>query len=266
MQYNGYEKEDAVLSARLTDKMRQCEDQYMMTHSVFLDMRQRTLAQSVLSKQQGVRWGFYGGYEDAERCVAVFVPDYLDVTGSMDDYFKAHPEDDPLRVVRAKTLGGAGRLTHRDYLGSLLGLGLKREVVGDILVREDGADIVVDCDIADFLMLHYGKAGRVSLSLSLVSAAEIIIPQGRIEEREDTVASLRLDNVVASVFSMSRGSASEAVRSGLVFVNGLQLQKPDSTVREGDKLVLRGKGKAVLKTVGGRTRKDRIVICYQRFL
>ena len=82
----------------------------------------------------------------------------------------------------------------------------------------------------------------------------------------DTVASLRLDNVTASAFSLSRAKAAEAIRGGIVFVNSAQCEKPDMQVTEGDKLVLRGKGKAYLRQVGGRTRKDRIAIIIERFI
>ena len=86
------------------------------------------------------------------------------------------------------------------------------------------------------------------------------------ETVKDTVASLRLDNVIASAFRLSRAKAAEAIRSGLVFVNSMESEKPDMQVEEGSKLVLRGKGKAYLREVGGRTRKDRTYIVIERFM
>jgi RNA-binding protein YlmH len=83
---------------------------------------------------------------------------------------------------------------------------------------------------------------------------------------KDTVASLRLDNVIASAFSLSRAKAAEAIRSGIVFVNSIQSEKPDMQVDEGAKLVLRGKGKAYLRVVGGRTRKDRLFVEIEKFV
>jgi RNA-binding protein YlmH len=147
-----------------------------------------------------------------------------------------------------------------------MGLGIKREMIGDILVREDGADIVVIKDMADFLLYHYEKAGRTSLKAEIVSIDQIIVPENRFEEKRDTVASLRLDNLVASAFSVSRGRAAEAIAGGLVFVNGLQSEKADRQIKEGDKVVLRGKGKILLKSVGGVTRKDRISIVIHKYI
>ncbi|HML37716.1 MAG TPA: YlmH/Sll1252 family protein [Bacillota bacterium] len=246
--------EDEALLAGIEDKITQCIDNYMVTNSSFLDMRQRTLAEARCRKHKGFRWCFYGGYEDAERTVAVFLPDYAELA-----------DNDPLALLRM-TPDGRSALTHRDYLGSLMGLGVKREMIGDILVREKGADIVIMKDMGDFLLYHYGKAGRTSLKAEITSIDQIIVPENRVEEKRDTVASLRLDNLVSSSFSLSRGKAAEAIESGLVFVNGMQSLKTDRQMKEGDKLVLRGKGKVLLKEVGGVTRKDRTYIVLDKYI
>lgn len=246
-------KEDEVLLAGVEDKIRQCLENYMVTNTAFLDMRQRTLAEVQCRQHRGLRYCFYGGYEDAERTAAVFLPDYAE-----------RKEHDPLALLRI-TRDGHRILSHRDYLGSLMGLGIKREMIGDILVREDGADIVVIKDMADFLLYNYEKAGRISLKAEIVPIDKILVPESRFEEKRDTVASLRLDNLVASAFLLSRGKATEAIESGMVFVNGLQSEKADRQIKEGDRLVLRGKGKVLLKAAGGVTRKDRISIVIHKY-
>lgn len=201
-----------------------------------------------------VRLEFYGGYDDAERTVAVFLPDYAEVS------------DCPLCVIRIKTPAGGRKLTHRDYLGSLTGLGLKREMTGDILTVENGADIIVLEEVKDFILLNYSKAGRTNLTPEAVPLTELCIPESKTVMARDTVASLRLDNVISSAFQLSRAKAADAIRAGIVFVNSMQCEKPDMQVEEGAKLVLRGKGKAYLREVGGRTRKDRITIVIERFV
>ena len=182
------------------------------------------------------------------------MPDYADVS------------DCPLSVIRIKTPAGGRKLTHRDYLGSLTGLGLKREMTGDILTREDGADIIVLDEVKDFILMNYSKAGRTTLEPEDIPLTELCIPEQKTVTVKDTVASLRLDNVIASAFSLSRGKAADAIRAGLVFVNSMQTEKVDCQVEEGSKLVLRGKGKAYLREVGGKTRKDRIFVEIERFL
>lgn len=247
-----------MLLASIEDRFRQCSQEYRVTYTGFLDLRQRSLAERLwgtLSRGNAdVRCRFFGGYEEAERTIALFLPDY------------AEEDAAPLTVIRAAAPAAGRRLTHRDYLGSLTGLGIRREMIGDILVNDSGADIIVLEEIRDFLLYHYDKAGRTSLSLEALSLDQLRVPHLPTAELKDTVASLRLDNVIACAFSLSRAKAAEAVRAGLVFVNSMQAEKVDSPVKEGDKLVLRGKGKAYLKEVGGKTRKDRIFITIQKYL
>lgn len=251
-------KEDKMLLAGAEDKFQQCSQQYRITYTNFLDLHQRSLVekqwQELSRGVQDTRCVFWGGYDDAERTVAAFLPDYADES------------DCPLSVIRIKTPAGGRKLTHRDYLGSLTGLGLKREMIGDILTVENGADVIILDEIKDFLLLNYDKAGRTVLQLETVPLSELHVPEYRTVMVKDTVASLRLDNVIASAFSLSRGKAAEAIRSGLVFVNSIQSEKTDMQVEEGAKLVLRGKGKAYLREVGGKTRKDRTFIVIERFV
>lgn len=251
-------KEDKMLLAGAEDKFRQSCQQYRITHTNFLDLHQRSLLEKQWLElgrgQQEIRCIFYGGYDDAERTVAAFLPDYADES------------DCPLSVIRIKTPAGGRKLTHRDYLGSLTGLGLKREMIGDILATENGADVIILDEIKEFILMNYNKAGRTTLKLEPLSISELHIPNQHTVMVKDTVASLRLDNVISSAFSLSRTKASEAIRAGLVFVNSIQTEKVDMQVDEGTKLVLRGKGKAYLREVGGRTRKDRIFIVIERFM
>lgn len=172
----------------------------------------------------------------------------------------------PIAVLRAETGKGSRKLTHRDYLGSLLSLGIKREVTGDILVREDGAGILILRDIADFLLANYEKAGHTSLALSIVGLQDLNTGAVRTEEKRVAVASLRLDSLLSAAFGLSRGKAQEAIRSGIVLVNSRVLLKPDFLLQEGDKMVLRGRGKAVLREVSGRTKKDRTFVILERYL
>lgn len=251
-------KDDKMLLARAEDKLQQCLQQYRITYTNFLDLHQRSLVEGLWRElnrgAQDTRCVFWGGYEDAERTVAAFLPDYAD------------ENDCPLSVIRIKTAPGGRKLTHRDYLGSLLGLGLEREMIGDILTVENGADVIVLDDISDFIMMNYSKAGRTTLQLEALPLSELHVPEQRTVMVKDTVASLRLDNVIASAFSLSRAKAAEAIRSGIVFVNSIQCEKPDMQVDEGAKLVLRGKGKAYLRVVGGRTRKDRLFVEIEKFV
>ena len=223
---------------------------------------------------------FYGGYDEAERCMPVFLPDYATLPG----YNVKAELEELLAVIRVSVPGrravqssssgrpGGRSLTHRDYLGSLLALGIRREMTGDILVRDGtselgpGADIIVKAEIADFIISNYDKAGRTQLQTEVLPISQLHLEPVRLEHHRDTVASLRLDSVVSSAFRLSRAKAAEAIRRGLVSVNSIETMKIDASVSEGDKVVLRGQGKALLSEVGATTRKDRIRITIARYV
>ena len=243
-------KEDKILVASAEDRMNQCEECYMITHTDFLDLHQKTLVHNMIKNTpHSVKTVFFGGYEDSERTVCFFLPDYAEIEDAED-----------LAVARISVPGEGRKLTHRDYLGSLLATGIKREKTGDILVRPDGADIIIMRDLAEFIEMNFVKAGNVPLSVTISELDSLVIPEHNFTEREDTVASLRLDNVISSAFGISRAKASQAISRGIVFVNSLECTKQDREIHEGDKLVLRGKGKAYLMEKGGLSRKGRIYI------
>lgn len=248
-------KEDNFLLGQIEDKINQCENQYIPVHTVFLDAHQQSLGRTLINRRAfHGELVFYGGYDDADRTVLLCLPDYASVV-----------DNNPLTVIRASKAEGSKELTHRDYLGSLVGLGIKREMTGDILVREDGADIIVVEDIAEFIMANYVKAGRANLSLTQHPITELIIPEQNIKMLKDTVASLRIDNIIASAFGLSRSKAAEAITRGLVFVNHIEITKTDFKVSEGDSITLRGKGKARLVEINGKSRKDRQYVFFEKY-
>lgn len=255
---------DELLLAQLEDKITRASERNMIVTGDFLDTHQRKLAEDFCkSRKLPVRVIFYGGYEDAERCMPVCIPDYIEISIGEES---TYPIDIKtlLRVIRVKAPKGGRQLSHRDYLGSLLALGIGREVSGDILVKNatdrtgGGADIIVRTEIADFIELNYDKAGRTNLSLELLPIDELDVGEIDIMQKHDTVASLRLDSIVSSAFAMSRAKAAEAIRRGIVSVNSIEVTKVDMEMHEGDKIVMRGKGKIVLAETGGTTRKNRI--------
>ena len=273
------EKNDRILLANLEDKMRQADEWYTVTNSSFFDMRERSLAVRQCREKCRCGYAFYGGYEDAERKVAVFYPRELIENESKDenaekienvrrieDYFRDEPESCPLTVIRASLKKGSPQLGHRDYLGSLMGLGIRRDVIGDIIVHDDGADIVVLKEIADFLVMNYSKAARANLIISEVPITEIRPSKVQIVQKDESVASLRLDAMISAAFRISRGKSAEAIKAGLVYVSDVCEKKTDKIVDLGDKLVLRGKGKAVVKNIGRTTDKGRTIVTIARYM
>lgn len=251
------EKDDKILLAKIEDALRRCDRENRICFTDFLDMRMQGMAENEI-RRSGIRYFFYGGYEGSERRILAFLPDYAET----EDFLA----DNPLEILRVTHKSGGRELSHRDYLGSLLGLGITRDKIGDIIVYPEGADIIILQDMEGFLLANYFKAGRTELHLSVHPLSQLNLSAVRTEEITDTLASLRLDAFLASAYRSARSKASEAVKQGLVFVNNAQTFKPDLELKEGDVVVLRGKGKCVLEKIGGTSRKDRTFVTIKKYI
>lgn len=250
---------DELVLSRIEDRISQCRDGWYVTSTGFLDTHEQALADTAMKRARDVRTFLYGGYEGAERRMLVCVPADLPMEDS-------EACDGLITVLRVTKEKGSRELTHRDYLGSLLGLGIDRSVSGDILVRDDGADILIVPEMAEFLINEYRQAGRTSIRAERVPLSGLIIPEAGIQTISDTVSSTRLDSIVSSAFRLSRAKAADAIRGGIVSVDHMECLKPDARVPEGAVIVLRGKGKAVLRETGAETRKGRIRIKIDRYI
>ena len=249
------EPEDRLLLARVWDKYEQTERKNIPSATVFLSPRERQLAQAMLNAA-GVRSGylFDGGYEGAERTVLLFLPGWAE-----------EPAGDELVFLRASFHGGES-LTHRDILGSLMGLGVVRERVGDILVSPHSADIVAAPPLREFFLREWDQAGRVKLTVTEIGREALCVPQTQVKVIRDTVSSLRLDAVTATAFSMSRGRAAELIAAGKVSLDHVPCLKGDKPVGEGAVITARGLGKARLAGVGGLSKKGRTGITMERYI
>jgi RNA-binding protein YlmH len=253
--------EHEIFISRIRDKILASERGYMITNTGFLSLTERSQA-AVVCREHGARHAFWGGFADAERTVLFILPDYIDDSTP----FLPSEEDEPLCLFSCRTKAGARALSHRDYLGSLLALGVERSVIGDILVYENGADIIIMKSIADYLLANYEKAGTTPLKTEILPITSLIPPEVKTQTVRESVASLRLDNMLAAVFPISRSAALEAIAKGLVFVDDTQATKPDAHIKEGAKIVLRGHGKVYFREIAGETKKGRIAVLFEKYI
>ena len=213
-------------------------------------------AQSVLSffKHKRITLSLDGGFDGAERARAVFMnPDWGKYERA--DLFTALKID----FRQQDTLG------HRDILGAIMALGIERDTVGDIVVVQNTAMVVCLPELSGYIAENLSKAGRVGISISEVSLGELLSRQEELEEKTDTVASLRLDAVLCAAFDLSRTKASELISTGSVSLDHQQCLQPAKEVSEGALLSIRGIGRAKLLEVGGVSRKGRIFIRVGRY-
>lgn len=256
------DNEQRVLLSHIYDLWTSRNDRNVIRTSDFISESDLTAVKSMLNALYSTDHLIYGGYDGAERSCVVFLPDYF----TKEDVITM-PSLAEITYVRAtvsKFDAPNADISHRDVLGSLMALGIERSTVGDIIANGQGAVFVVKSKLAEFLRSDFNRIGRYPVTVDLLESCEIK-PIKDFEEGSDTVASMRLDAVVSSIFKISRSSASDYVCGGLVTVNGMLSAKPDMEVRVGDKLTLRGKGKAVIDRLEGTSKKGRIRFVYKKY-
>lgn len=245
-------REAALLLARTEDLAEQCRLKCYPAFLGFLDEAQQALVAGALRRSE-LCHAFWGGAEGCERA-----------------YLGLFPWEEPqLSLFPIRCLEFTWRstdvLTHRDFLGSLMGLQLKREAVGDILVEPGHAFVFLSEHAAPVVLQELSKVGRVGVTVCEQTEASPSIAR-QFQELRGTVSSLRLDCVVAFLGNLSRSSATRLIASGLVALNGTQLDMVDKTISPGDKLSIRGVGKFVFSGQDGVSRKDKLRLIFKKYI
>ncbi|MBO4331367.1 MAG: RNA-binding protein [Oscillospiraceae bacterium] len=248
--------DDELLTARVIDKYDAAIQKNSVQSTKFLTERDLLCAVPLLN-ELGAPYTLWGGYEEAERVCAIILPDYLEPDDVKSGKYC------PLTVIRAE-YSADEKPGHRDFLGALMGMGIERDSVGDIVPHDGCCDIVVLRELGPFVLSGLEKAGRVRLRLSETDRAQGA--ETAFKQIRDTVASLRLDAIVAAGFSISRDKAAQAIKAGKVSVGGLEVLKPDRLLGGGEKISLRGSGKILLSEVAGQSRKGRTIIEIKKYV
>lgn len=248
--------EERMLLSHVLDLCERSRGRNVCAYTDFLSPAERQAAEDALHAAKfHDGWQAIGGWERAERRLLCFLPDWMD-----------EPDSDACIAVLRATWHEGESLTHRDLLGGLMALGVTRAKLGDILVSPTSADVLVRADAADYLAREWTSAGRVHLRVERIERAAINVPELRVKELRDTVATLRLDAVASTGFGMSRGKAAELIAAGRVQLNHREVTKPDAPMREGDVVSVRGLGKFELAEVGSLSKKGRTGIVVRRYL
>ena len=245
-----------MLLAKVWDKINAGIRKNVPASTCFLSPRELEMTRFLFGDVEGLL--NFGGWEDAERKMLIFLPEYLEEES-------LYEEDSPIVCLRAEFFHGDSP-SHRDFLGALMGAGIGRETVGDICVDTESCDFFVTAEIAPYIEQSFTSAGRTHLRIRRIPLREANIPEPEVKEIRDTLASLRLDSVISSGFRIGRSLASQYVSSGKAAIDGLPCEKPDKNVPEGAKVSVRGLGKIKLISVNGRTKKDRISVTIHRYV
>jgi len=255
-------QDEKMLLAQILDKVKFVETRNKIEYTNFLDMHQLSLVQNFLNKIKLSNYIFWGGYEEAERKILIIYPEKFDLKMVEKNYNKI------FKIIKIELPNDEkGNFSHRNYLGGIIKLGVKREKVGDILVQDDGADIIVLHDICEFLLQELATLTRFEASnITEENIQNLRKIEVQMEEIKIIVPSLRLDNFVSDLAKTSRTKAVEIINNERVFINAQCQTKTSKEVKVGDTVTIRGKGRFIIKELVGNTRSGRFVVLIEKYV
>ena len=247
---------DELLKHRIADLAQQADMQHIYTNTRFLSPLEQSVFLSI-KNELPVRSRLYGGIDSAIRKIAIF--------GSEEDL--GYPFEDSIQIlhIRPKAEKFAEELSHRDYLGSLMALGIERELTGDIIVRGKEAWVFCLESIADFLCEQLIQVRHTNVICERTNGD---VPElaPKFEPMQLNIASERMDLVVAGASGTSRDAAKKLLNDEKVFVNGRVVSSAGHKINEGDELVIRGFGKFIYDGVSSTSRKGRCNIALRKYI
>lgn len=245
------------IHASIEDQIERAIRQDIPIYTKFFNRSEQNYIEQFLSRTDDIVYKVFGGYDQAERCIfAIYNPfvDY-DISGYM-----------PIEVLRIEWPSQYNQIGHRDILGSILGLGIKREVIGDIIVGDSMAYAFVIEEMSHYIVQNLVKIGNASVKVECLDIGEVDIKAPTPESIMAVVASLRLDCIVGAGFGLSRTKSLALVKSGRVMLNWEVCVKPSQSIESGDIITIRGMGRVRYLDIVRRTRKDRLSIEIERYM
>jgi RNA-binding protein YlmH len=245
----------SLLLAKITDEARIAEKEHKVIGTSFCDPAAAREIEHILSGMDNIAYYRWGGYPEAERVIYVLYPFYMD-----------KPDTSLIQALKIQWNPKFYQIEHRDILGSLIGAGIKREKIGDIIMDEGFAYAFISKELAPYISASLQRAGKAPVSADAVSCEKVILSEPKLKSITTTVASPRLDSILSSCFGLSRTKAVPYIENGSVSVNWIIVQKPDYTVAPGDVLSVRGLGRGRVKEFGRTTKKDRMFVVLEKYI
>lgn len=253
--------EDRLLVSKMLDQIVLCSKRNKIQNTDFLDERQKNILEKALHRTDIENYMIFGGFDDAQRNTVIFYPEKWDKEIVEKNY---NTVMQIVEIILPNDL--QGKYIHRDYLGALMKLGLKREKIGDIIVWEKGAHIIVLNEIVSFLEQNLTTLTRFQKSqINIKNIEELHECNINKEEIEIIVSSMRLDNIISELAKTSRTKAEEYISKERVFINYEVVTKDSKILKIGDKITIRGKGKFEIKEQIGNTKKGRNILKIEKY-
>jgi RNA-binding protein YlmH len=246
--YQHFREDEKYFIDQVLDWVQQVEFQYSPYLSPFLDPREQYIVESIIGQHSEVKAEAFGGYEAAERKRLFLSP----------SYFEPSQDDFEITITEIRYPKKFADLSHGKILGTLMGTGIKREMIGDIITDGEDWQFFADAAIMQYLLTSVTKIGNITIQLEEVPYTDILLPKDSWDERYEIVSSLRLDVVLANVFHISRQKSKELISSGKVKVNWNETERPDVVLGIHDVLSIRGYGRIRIEAIEGKTKKEKI--------
>ena len=234
---------------KVIDKANSCLKNYDIRTTEFLNPFEIKNAKDILNSETDLKYKVDGGYQNAERQLIYIFPYYME-------------EDDiesNLKVIQIEGNFKFKSISHRDYLGALLNLGIKREKIGDIIIHDNFCQVVVSEDIFDFIIINLEKVSKNKVKVKEITVKDIIESEQNFKEISFTVSSLRLDSVIGGVYNLSRSETLKLIKGEKVHVDYEKIISPSKEIKTNSLISVRGHGRAIIE-IGDMTKKGRIKI------
>ena len=247
---------EEILINRMKDLSRISYERGIITYSNFLNLNEQDIVERIQKNEWYTNYEFYGGYQYGERQIVSFLPDVL-----------CYENIYPISILKITPKGRSfsEKLSHRDYLGSIIGLGIDRNKIGDILVQDNCAIIFVHHSIVSYVIDHFTKVRNTYILIEILDEFDASYSPTYIDMK-GSVASIRLDTVLAIGMKESRSKLIRLIEGGKVFVNGKLITTNAYKLHEQDIISVRGYGKFQYDTILSTTKKDRLYINIKKFV
>ena len=250
--YKGTDAEDSAV--RMVDLAYQSLKNRKYKLTGFLSPFEQEVAGTIANSIGDIKLDFDGGYVGAERQRAAFCHTEFAGTPAFE-----------IAVIKAEWNGEFARLSHRDVLGSILSLGVDRECIGDIIATKESAKILIDKKMCDYFTANLTQIGGTTVKTSVDELSSIAAKEERCKEIRATVASLRIDSIAAAGFGMSRSKAAADIAADKMKLNWQSVKNASQSVKEGDILSMRGRGRLEVAEIRGLTKKGRTGVLLKRY-
>ena len=248
------DKDDRDLGERILDKIDLVKERNQQIATKFLNPHQQKIAKKILEQISEINYKIDGGYSKAERKRILIFPDYL---------FPDH-QTVPLAFYQIEGNFDFVNLSHRDFLGSIMGLGVQRDYVGDIIIFDDFAQVIVGSEITDEIELNLSSVNEVPIKTSKIDRDDIKFKPENYKEILATVASMRLDAIISAGFGESRSRSSQYITSGKIKLNWKEVDDVSADVEVGDMISFKGRGRLHVAKNRGKSNRGRIKLKLKR--